>query len=246
MPKMRPGYLQHDNQLIYYEIRRKSNVTRCIHLRTDPDGALVVIAPKRMGKRAIHKTLQEQSGWVARFLAEALVRLGELPACEFTNGEEQLYMGENYPLEIVDAPGQKSRVNLDDGRIRIITADHSREKVRKKLVAWYRQQAWEHFKQRIEAISKGAAWVTDEPPSMRLRKMKRTWGSCSAQGVITLNPLLIRAPKACIDYVIAHELCHLREMNHSKAFYTLQQSLYPEWREARAHLRARSHVYLHL
>ena len=92
---MRPGYLQHDNQLIPYEIRHKSNVTRCIHLRTDPDGALVVIAPKRMGKRAIHKTLQEQSDWVARFLAEALVRLGELPACEYTNGEEQLYLGEN-------------------------------------------------------------------------------------------------------------------------------------------------------
>ena len=55
---MRPVYLQHDNQLIPYEVRHKSTVTRRIHLRTGPDGALVVIAPKRMGKRAIHKTLQ--------------------------------------------------------------------------------------------------------------------------------------------------------------------------------------------
>ena len=81
---------------------------------------------------------------------------------------------------------------------------------------------------------------------MRLRKMKRTWGSCTARGMITLNPHLIRAPRLCIDYVIAHELCHLQEMNHSKAFYALQESLYPAWREAKAQLRARSHIYLHL
>ena len=243
---MRPGYLQHDNQLIPYEIRHKSTVTRRIHLRTGPDGALVVIAPKRMGKRAIHKTLQEQSGWVARFLAEALVRLEELPACEYTDGEEQLYLGENYELEIVDARGQKGWVRLENGRIRISTADRSPEAVRKKLIAWYRQQAWQYFTHRIEAISERAAWTGDEAPPMRLRKMKRTWGSCSARGVITLNPHLIRAPQVCIDYVIAHEVCHLQEMNHGKAFYALQEALYPAWREAKAQLRAQSHVYLHL
>jgi len=243
---MRPGYLQHDNQLIPYEIRHKSTVTRRIHLRTDPDGALLVIAPKRMGKRAIHKTLQERSDWVARFLAEALARLGELPACEYTDGEEQLYLGESYPLELVELPGQKGRVGLENGRILLQTADRSPEVVRKKLIAWYRQQAWQHFAHRIEAISKRAAWTGDEAPPMRLRKMKRTWGSCSARGVITLNPHLIRAPRACIDYVIAHEVCHLWEMNHGKAFYALQEALYPEWREAKAQLRARSHIYLHL
>ena len=243
---MRPGYLQHDNQLIPYEIRHKSTVTRRIHLRTDPDGALLVIAPKRMGKRAIHNTLQERSDWVARFLAEALARLGELPACEYTDGEEQLYLGENHPLEIVESPGQKGGVGLENGRIRIQTADRSPEAVRKKLIAWYRQQAWQQFNHRIEAISKKAAWTGDEAPPMRLRKMKRTWGSCSARGVITLNPHLIRAPRACIDYVIAHEVCHLREMNHGKAFYALQEALYPSWREAKAQLRARSHVYLHM
>jgi len=243
---MRPGYLQHDNQLIPYEIRHKSTVTRRIHLRTGPDGALVVIAPKRMGKRAIHKTLQERSDWVARFLAEALIRLGELPACEYTNGEEQLYLGVNYPLEIVDARGQKGRVRLENDRIRIGTADRSPEAVRKKLIAWYRQQAGQHFTHRIEAISRTAAWTGEEAPPMRLRKMKRTWGSCTARGMITLNPHLIRAPRLCIDYVIAHELCHLQEMNHSKAFYALQESLYPAWREAKAQLRARSHIYLHL
>jgi predicted metal-dependent hydrolase len=80
---------------------------------------------------------------------------------------------------------------------------------------------------------------------MRLRLMKKTWGSCSAKGVITLNPHLVKAPPQCIDYVIAHEICHLKEHNHGKGFYALQDQLYPDWREAKAHLRDKGHIYLH-
>ena len=80
---------------------------------------------------------------------------------------------------------------------------------------------------------------------MRLRRMKRTWGSCSSQGLITLNPHLVKAPPVCIDYVIAHEICHLREHNHGKAFYALQEQLFPGWRAAKELLAARGHIFLH-
>jgi len=237
--------LQYNNQQIPYEILHKPGVTRRVHLRAGPDGALLVIAPRRMSKRAIHKMLQERSHKVARFLADAIVRQQELPRCDYVHGEEQLYLGQNYPLEIVASAGRGGNVDLEKGRIRISTADSSPQVVRKKLIAWYRQRAREYFSDRIEAISEHAAWINDQAPPMRLRKMKRTWGSCSASGVITLNPRLIKAPPDCIDYVIAHELCHLQEMNHGKAFYRLQDELYPQWSDSRAHLRAKSHVYLH-
>jgi predicted metal-dependent hydrolase len=237
--------LQHNNQLIPYEIRHQPRVTRRIHLRAGPDGALLVIAPRRMSKRAIHKMLQERSHKVVRFLEDAQARQQELPRCDYINGEVQLYQGENYPLEIVEFVGRGGSVGLENGRIRIGTADSSQQAVRKKLIAWYRQQAQQHFSARIEAISENAAWINGQAPPMRLRKMKRTWGSCSASGVITLNPRLIKAPPVCIDYVIAHELCHLQEMNHGKAFYALQSALYPLWAEPKAHLRAKAHIYLH-
>jgi predicted metal-dependent hydrolase len=80
---------------------------------------------------------------------------------------------------------------------------------------------------------------------MRLRLMKRTWGSCSVSGVITLNPHLVKAPPECIDYVVAHEICHLREHNHGKAFYALQQQLYPGWKAAKDKLQRQAHVFLH-
>jgi predicted metal-dependent hydrolase len=56
---------------------------------------------------------------------------------------------------------------------------------------------------------------------------------------------LMKAPPQCIDYVIAHEICHLKEHNHGKGFYSLQDQLYPDWREAKAHLRDKGHIYLH-
>jgi predicted metal-dependent hydrolase len=172
-------------------------------------------------------------------------RQQELPRRDYSNGETHWYLGENYPLEIVAARGGRGSVSLLEGHIRINAADRSPQAIKQQVVKWYRQQAGLHFSARIDAIAKNAAWTAGQAPPIRLRKMKRTWGSCSAKGMITLNPRLIKTPPACIDYVIAHELCHLEEMNHSKAFYTLQQSLCPQWREARTHLRAQAHVYMH-
>jgi predicted metal-dependent hydrolase len=237
--------LQYDNQRIPYEIRHKPGVTRRIHLRITAEGDLLVVVPKRMSKRAVHKMLQERSHKVVRFLDHALARQRELLPCDYVHGEEQLYLGEIYPLEIVASTGRGGSVALDKGRIRIETADSGPPVIRRKLIAWYRQQAQRHFNARIEAISRNAPWIEGQAPAMRLRKMKRTWGSCSASGVITLNPRLIKAPPASIDYVVAHELCHLQEMNHGKAFYDLLGALYPQWSETRAHLRANSHIYLH-
>ena len=236
--------LQHEGQLIPYEIRHKARVTRRIHLRLGPEGNLGVIAPRRMSKRTVHNTLQERSHKVVRFLAGALTRQQELPACEYIQGEKHLYMGDYHPLEIVKIRGRRSSVDLVNGCIRIHTSDSKPQAVRNKIITWYRQQAREHFNTRFRVISKNAPWIEDRLPILRLRNMKRTWGSCSARGVITLNPRLIKTPPGCIDYVIAHELCHLQEMNHSKAFYALLDSLYPRWTEPMVHLRAKSHIYL--
>jgi predicted metal-dependent hydrolase len=63
--------------------------------------------------------------------------------------------------------------------------------------------------------------------------------------VITLNPHLVKAPPESIDYVLAHEICHLREHNHSRAFYALQEQLCPGWREMKDRLQRRAHIYLH-
>ena len=234
-----------NDQVIDYEIRHRPAVTRRIHLEINGDGDLRVIVPRRMNRRAIQETLQQRANHVARFLVRARSRQRDLPAYQYTNGEEHLFMGRPYPLEILEQHGGRGSVGLVGERIRVLVPRSSEHRVGSKLESWYRQRAQQHFEQRLIVYNQAAPWTEGPPPPMRLRRMKRTWGSCSSKGVITLNPHLVKAPPECIDYVIAHEVCHLREHNHGRAFYALQQQLYPAWRESKARLTNKGHIFLH-
>ena len=238
--------ISNEDQFIHYEIRHRPAVTRRIHLEINKEGDLRVIAPRRMSRRAIHKTLQRRAHHVARFLIKARARQRDQPEFLYTSGEKHLFMGRHYPLEILQRHGKPVTVSLTDERIQVMVPESTHDRVRNKLENWYRQRAQQHFAERLAGYSQAAPWTSGESPPMRLRRMKRTWGSCSSKGVITLNPHLVKAPKECIDYVIAHEVCHLREHNHGKAFYALQERLYPGWRDAKAHLVNKGHIYLHM
>ena len=114
------------------------------------------------------------------------------------------------------------------------------ETVRAALWRWYRHQAGRLFAARLSELAGRLPWLADDPP-LRLRRMRRRWGSCSASGVITLNTHLVKAPTALLDYVILHELCHLRELNHGPRFYELMDQALPDWRARRQDLDTRAH-----
>jgi predicted metal-dependent hydrolase len=219
LPRSRHGSISHEGRLIEYQIVHRAAVTRRIHLEINERGGLLVVAPRRMSVRDINKALQKRSQRVTRFLAEARAHKRDLPALNYRNGERHLFLGESYP--------------------------QGPENVRNLLIRWYRRQAQQQFESRLASFAGLAPWTDGELPAMRLRLMKRTWGSCSSKGIITLNPHLVKAPADCIDYVIAHEICHLREHNHGRAFYALQEQLFPDWRDFKAHLKQKGHIYLH-
>jgi predicted metal-dependent hydrolase len=241
---IRSKALKHAGRSIPYRVEHRKSVTRRIHLRTDADGSLLIIAPRRMSRRAIHDTLQERVHRVVEFLAGARKRLAETPRPAYSDGEAHLYLGEPLALELVESAGGRGVVRLTAKTIRIESADLGPDRVRTLLENWYRQRANDYFHACMNELAARAPWIEEGPPRFRLRKMKRTWGNCSAKRGITLNTRLIKAPPHCIDYVIAHELCHLREMNHGKAFYALQSALYPDWRAVRSELREKAHLYL--
>jgi len=238
--------ISNQGQVIEYEVVHRPKVTRCIHLELAEHGALQVVAPRRMSKRVIQTTMQEWANYVARFLVEARAQQQDIPAFGYFNGEHHMFMGREYPLNIRGSAGKRASVELAGGQLQIIAPGSDSDSIRTCLVNWYRQQAERHFSERMTAIGQAAPWTGGKKPAMRLRLMKRTWGSCSSKGVITLNPHLVKAPPECIDYVIAHEICHLREHNHSRAFYALQEQLCPGWRELKDRLQRRAHIYLHV
>ena len=243
----RHGPIRLADQVIYYEIAHRPRVTRRIHLELSERGALRVVAPRRMSQRTIHQTLASNPRYVARFLDQAREQWAKREPLLYVDGEKHLVLGRRYPLDIWRARGARPRLEWLHDRIRLtFPATPEVEAVRGLLLKGYRQRALDDFTARLEAIRADAPWARRRRPQMRLRRMKASWGTCSSDGIITLNPLLLRAPPHCIDYVIAHEVCHLRQLNHGPRFYALQEQLFPAWQEARQHLRDNGHLYLQL
>lgn len=211
-------------------------------MELDENGGLVVVAPEHWSRTHINATLAQNAHRVERFLARARQR--QLTPLQYVEGEQHLYLGERYPLVIQHVKARENHIAVIDGEIRVATLILQREKIQSSLQNWYQQQAMTIFSIRLQAIAQRAPWARDRKIPLQLRRMKRTWGNCSAKGVIKLNTHLVKAPMDVIDAVIAHELCHLEEMNHGKRFYVLLESLNPNWRRHRAELRSQENLYL--
>lgn len=230
------------NGWLEYTITHRPRVTRRLHMELDKSGGLVVVAPRHWTKAHVETTLVDNAARVERFICKARERQqGEL---RFVNGELHFYLGGKYPVLTGAATGRRSGVMFDGRELCVMVRQPGPAAMRAALLKWYRRQAAEIFSERMRVISRKAAWTRNRKVQLQLRTMKRTWGNCSAKGVIKLNTHLVKAPMPMIDSVIAHELCHLEEMNHGRAFYALLQGLNPHWRRDRARLRLEGHVYL--
>jgi predicted metal-dependent hydrolase len=225
-----------------YTIIRRSRLKKRLHMELDNQGGLVVVAPEHWSGRHISATLAQNTARVERFLKRARER--HIQAPHYVNGELHFYLGTRYPLVVHWSSGLKPSVIFTGHELRIEIRQITEGNIQAVLQAWYRQQALSVFRDRLQFISQKAAWTRDRVVPLKLRRMKRTWGNCSASGVIKLNTHLIKAPTPLIDSVVAHELCHLQEMNHGKAFYALLESLNPDWRKDRTRLRSEGNVYL--
>ena len=211
-------------------------------MELDENGGLVVVAPEHWSRTHINATLAQNAHRVERFLARARQR--QLIPLQYVEGEQHLYLGERHPLVIQHVKARENHIAVIDGEFRVATSILQREKIQSCLQKWYQQQAMTIFSIKLQTIAQRAPWARDRKIPLQLRRMKRTWGNCSAKGVIKLNTHLVKAPMDVIDAVIAHELCHLEEMNHGKRFYVLLESLNPNWRLNRAELRSQGNLYL--
>lgn len=227
---------------VEYTITHRPRVKRRLHMELDEHGGLVVVAPRHWSKSHISVTLLQNIPRVERFLIRARQR--QLEPLLYINGERHFYLGESYPLVINPVAGRKNSVVLELGEILIHSSQQHQERIRALLQGWYQEQARKVLAERLQIIAGRADWVGDRLIPLKLRRMKRTWGNCSSAGIIKLNTHLIKAPLAVIDSVIAHELCHLQEMNHGRAFYALLERLNPNWRDDRSRLRSEGSKYL--
>lgn len=208
-----------------------------------PEGDVHVDAPQDASPEEVIDAMKRRARWIWQQLEEQRERRRHVLPREYVSGESHFYLGKRYLLKVIKNSNDAGSVRLWRGRLEVTVRLHDVHAVRQLLDDWYRHRAEEVFARCIADIAQRATWLKSTP-DFRLRSMRTRWGSCSPKGVLLLNPQLIKAPRACIDYVISHELCHLKEHNHSAAYYRLLVTLMPDWEERKRELDGMAELLL--
>ena len=207
------------------------------------DSSVQVDAPENASLSEITAAVKKRIRWIATHVEQAESAKRNVLKRDYVSGETHFFLGKQYVLKVFVRKRKLESVKLLRGKLEIVTRSPEPDYVKSLLDAWYLEKANKLLSKRLEAITDEIHWVKNQPP-LKMRAMKKQWGSCSPKGVISLNPMLIKAPRECVDYVIAHELCHLKEHNHSKKYYRLLERTFPEWKATKARLDGMSELLL--
>jgi len=227
-------------QDITYTLKR-STKRRSILLTVDERG-LAVSAPWRTAEYRITALLEKSSDWVLRKLAVYAARRPRYRI--WGNGEQIDFLGRPLRIELSAHEGRPIAQLRDGGILQLsLNQPDLSEHVRELVLGWYRRHAAVHFRTRVAHFCA----LLDEPlPRIMLSSAQGRWGSCNAKREVRLNWRLMQAPPHVIDYVVAHEVSHLRVMNHSQRFWRVVERLHPDYRAARAELDSQANHYMTL
>jgi hypothetical protein len=223
-----------DGAWIDYTLKR-SRRRRSITLTIDEDG-LRVGAPWRAPQPRIDALLDSHARWIARKLAEWQARRPH--PFIWQAGATVMVLGEPLTLA-VDPTSNVTR--RDGGRLSVGACDDDPDTLAQRVVAWLRGAAQNCFEERAAHFARVLEVCA---PTIRLSNARTRWGTCHPDGRVHLNWRLIQTPPALIDYVVVHELAHLREPNHSPRFWRWVATVLPDYQERRQTLRRDSHRYL--
>jgi hypothetical protein len=218
---------------ISFTLRR--NGRKSLKIVVTPELNVEVVAPHEATDEQILSAVHKKAPWIARKLDQQ-ASYHPLPSPrQYISGETLVYLGRQYRLQV--ATGTRPAAKLVGGFLEVEVEDKSdRRSVKRVVEEWYRQRAHQIIDRYLEKCRSITLRHGVPEPKLMIRGMLRRWGSCSPAGRITLNLKLVQVPVHCIEYVIMHELCHLKHHNHSKAFYSLLTRCQPDWQKRKAAL----------
>jgi len=199
------------------------------------DGArLVVRTPTGMPWSELEPKLTRKAGWIAR-QAEGFDKFMPAPQPrQYLAGETHRLLGRQLQLKVSTG---RHAVVLQGAQLRVQVPDpHDRTSVAAVLARWYQAQAKVEFGWRLEKWQQHPLLQPAPPVRLQVRRLERRWGSLSVAGTLTLNTKLVAQAGRCIDYVIAHELCHHWHPDHGAHFFQLLGDVMPNWQKAKSAL----------
>ncbi len=217
---------------LHYQLERRQR--RTVGLKITENG-LVIHAPKRISQSQLESIIVLKADWIRKKL-ETLIE-NKLPAMQWQHGETLLFMGNTISLAVEHDIRSKA-VEYEPGVLQLAMPNHlDPTLIARKVIQWYKKQALVDFTRRLEIFSSklGVSFT-----SFNLSNAGSRWGSCNSRKEIRLNWRLLQAPPHIINYVVCHELAHLKEMNHSAKFWATVASIYPDYKLAEKELKALS------
>ena len=218
-----------NGETISYLLERRPR--RTVGLKITENG-LVVHAPRRIFEFQLNQILQEKSSWILSKLQAR--EANQIEKLQWLDGEHLLYLGQDIQLSINQSNSNKALI-FEQNTLTIAAVHPNNHAVLgRKVIQWYKKQAALDFARRLEIL---AAKLGVPTPPLTLSNAQSRWGSCNSRGEVRLSWRLLQAPPHIINYVICHELAHLKQMNHSPKFYAVVEQLFPNYKAAEKELK---------
>jgi predicted metal-dependent hydrolase len=200
-----------------------------VRISVKPDQSVTVTAPLHADHEKVMEKVKKRAAWILKQINYFSSFDPMETAGKYLSGETHRYLGRQYRLKIF--ADEKNKVKLKGRYILICSRDRNNGDYNKKLLyGWYKEHAEKKFEELAGSLYRKLKKYDVAWPSIQLKRMKSRWGSCHpAKNKIILNTDLIKAPSHCVEYVIAHELCHLKYPYHGKEFYNLLSFVMPDW-----------------
>ncbi len=218
---------------IRYSLKRSRKRKKTLSLQIGKNSEITVYAPSFTPIAEIDRFVEQKKDWIAR----TLTRQAALPAPpeekQIATGERFYYLGESHPLEVFFEPLENAGLVFWNNRFYLNCAG-GREDRRRHLAAWYRKKAQPYLSERVDFYSRLLKLPVKD---VRITSAGRRWGSCSHDNRLSFSFRLIMAPPPVIDYVVVHEMMHVRQKNHSSQFWNLVIGVIPDYQAHRRWLR---------
>lgn len=212
----------------------KRSKRRTLAISVLPSGELELVAPVTISLDAINEKVRKKRNWILRQRRAFSEMNADRSKPRYCSGATHRYLGRQYRIKVSRAT--KSSVKLVGAFFQIRSLDISEPAIKRLLDQWVREKARLQFEKRIQLWVPWCKRRNLPEPRVCLRNMPKRWGSAQRDGRIFLNPSLVAAPSGCIDYVIAHEVCHLKYPDHGREFFQLLDQNCPNWRKAKQRL----------
>jgi hypothetical protein len=205
-------------------ILKHSNKAKYLRMQIKNRGELEVILPRGFQITDAERFLQKKSGWIKKHIKEKKESRNKFYLLGY-----EIKVSQKYDLFV-----KRHKISFTNNHLDITSPAKSTENSVTMYEAWLKKHAKKTLTERVRKI---ASELNFKVGKITIRGQKTRWGSCSTNGNLSFNYSLLRFRKEIIDYVIIHELCHLKEMNHSERFWKLVEGYYPDYKNLRKELK---------